>query len=1343
MTTRQEREFRSLSPEMFKVHELSFEQLLVWAQQFAQLLPFRDQNDQAAGNWGTMFEQNELVVCAMILSVDLKAHKRQFKQTGQLSQSTSIDYILQFYQLLERWYTYLPNSPEIAYQLRLTLLTEYQSTLAEPLKRLLNNMAQTVRPNTESFDSLWQLDRVDSELNVNAVATTNDIELSQHCFSKLSLAISRLQKQCRKLISESLSHQQHAPQLALYVSFLKLFERAQKQVNQFTRKHMLFYYQDVLKQSKKPIAESQVFLKLSQNPVSQSPAIIKGGEIFSPGNNSKFQRIDYQAAYSIEVTDAEVSQLFHLTFKRDHLVSPERETGFVSGVNGHRVHLDPSSCGSKLSAAQRSAFFANHKHSAQSDIQTIGMIIADPILATAEGQREFSLHFALKEVDGGLIYQQLAQINANHIENNAQDQSINHTLIQIFEQLLTTHKHTITAEFLGLSAQKLADTLSHEQRSQLLTQSTEQRFSTVYRYFFLALLSKIQASQTQFFRVFGQLICRHALHKDNWLTSDDIKIIRTKAEELKNNNQLDAISLETIENILSSSTTTLFYQLFQDIFELEITTEKGWMNISHAQTHPFNTERDGQMGFTLNWSLSHEFPATCVLAEESNNSQSFSHPALKMSLRTQTNCFPYSILRDFEFSQVQIESDVKEVTRLELFNQDGQADPSQPFFPFGTQPNDESYLVIASEEVARKNLKELTVNLDWADLPRGSDGFRQHYAQYPFNYNNGSFKVSTEVLSKGQWQSLTSHSQALFQPPNGPLEKRSQLHVSRIQNSYTPVTSTWSQTPFSPHSNIRNGLFKLQLIGPSVAFGHREFGPLFSQILTQNAKRKTVEPLPNAPYTPLVNRLSIDYKATTTIDPLTIEQTSQTQIIQLHPFGSEQIYPTKQHHHHRRPRLLANYCNDSHIFIGLTATDLSGYLNLFFLFAGNAKFLSPYPSTQYQWHYLVGNEWVELAASNLIHDTTQGFLTSGVVTLYIPDEIDTCHHIMPDGMYWLKVSTNVGIDRYPDCLHVATHVLRVNGLGSLLEEESDTLPPFSQWQHYPKQAELGQISQLTAIQYSQPEETDQQWRMRVSETLRHKGKAVTPWDYEHLVLENFTQVGAVNCFPCQTFDQRKPTPGHVLVTVTANQKPCQHAPCEPRELDSATLLSIRGFLASLSRKHAHIEVRNPGYETIQVRCRVRFREGVHHGIALRRLQYSIQQALCPWHENSLNQGLGWELSLTNLSAYIRCQNDVAAINDLSVIKISHDQKTHYGVEDSATTKHSIQPEYPWYMLIPAKQHYIQIDTDINIDTSINNSQPVPAGIGNLEIGEQFVITSSSSPITGSRTLTALSKGGKN
>ncbi|GMQ48608.1 hypothetical protein [Vibrio sp. 10N] len=1323
MTTQAERHNPALDNGFFQPHELSFEQLILWAKQFASLIPYRNEFDQQTGDWGALFEKNELVVCAAILSVDEKAWKQQFKQTQHGDVEQTLSFILSVFKQLEDWYHHLPTTPEVSYRLKFTLLNACQTQLRESFQQLYRVTPTQYHAQFVPFDAMWQL----SSPKATSGKTTV-YEEAQHCLSRILVVIASLKSECRKTFDVSLKHGEHPPQLALYLSFLKLFERAQARINTFSHRHLLFYYRDVLKQAPQQATQSPVFLKLSKSQASQKPVVIEQGHKFSPGNAPDFTPIIYHAAYGMSVTDAEVCNLFHFSLRRDPLISPEKELGLPSSVIGQRRSLDPEMAGHKKDEQSSFALFDSTKPlnvGVDSELQAMGLTVSDPIFAMAEGERSLSLFFELQEVGSSQLYQRLSLLSREDSDNNATtSDDTSDALIIIIKEILELQIPIFRDWQIHIDSTEIVNHIDETVLNKLLSMPAEAQLRALYRELYLALLSITsqalleqgvntngKGDKALLFRVIGQLIARQALYKQQWLSKEHITTVSTLIQSLVDAKLIDKTVHATLSRLLVHSNTQTFYELFEDAFNVEITTEGGWQHVNHAQLVPIEGSHNAQMGFALNVTLEPGFSAVKPIKPLKPNAQAQVYPALRLTLKPQCHCFLYAVLRDFELAEVVINCEVSGVSQLQLFNQDGQTDPSQPFYPFGAQPKDNAYLVIASRELAAKPIKSMCFHFDWADLPQSHDGFRAHYAEYPFDFNNHSFQISTQVLNNGRWGAIGPDMQPLFSPKYGQLERHHHVRVKSMQNSYLPNTQPWPIMPYSPQSPIRNGLFKLTLNEPDCAFGHNDYALLLTQTLSENVKTKKPKPLPNAPYTPLVDKLTISYRATKKVNLTDINDAQSCRIVHLHPFGESQVYPRIGNRRVHVARMLPQYSEDGHVLLGIRASDLSGYLNLYFLLAEESSLLTPFSSQDYQWYYLVDNIWMPLPAKNMIHDTTQGFLNSGVVTLDIPDAANTEHTVMPTGMYWLRVSTNKGLGQYPKCYHVATHVIQANPSDGL----SQATQPFAQWQHQPKLANLGTVAQLTPMAQWQASEGEREWITKTSELLRHKGKAESPWDYERIVLQHFPAIGAVDCFAGRQFDSDKPQPGHVLVTVLPNQLSCEHDPCERKNVSAADLLAIQTYLAGVSRPQTQIAVRNPGYEEIQVRCTVAFAEGVHHGLALRQLEYTITQALCPWHQGSLNKGLGWTLSLSKLTAFINQQPNVTHVSGLSVLKVTQDPNKEYELLDSARVDEPISAKLPWYLLISAKHHLIKLSSQPH------SVDPIPAGVGDLTIGEQFIL----------------------
>jgi len=98
------------------------------------------------------------------------------------------------------------------------------------------------------------------------------------------------------------------PHLTLFLSFLKLLQEAQKQLNTLTQRHLDFYYQEVLRMQKKPGVPDQVNMLLKpQNQVTQ--VMIPAGTSLNAGPDAIGKDRLYQTDEDLVVSQAQVEKL--------------------------------------------------------------------------------------------------------------------------------------------------------------------------------------------------------------------------------------------------------------------------------------------------------------------------------------------------------------------------------------------------------------------------------------------------------------------------------------------------------------------------------------------------------------------------------------------------------------------------------------------------------------------------------------------------------------------------------------------------------------------------------------------------------------------------------------------------------------------------------------------------------------------------------------------------------------------------------------------------------------------------------------------------------------------------
>jgi hypothetical protein len=501
---------------------------------------------------------------------------------------------------------------------------------------------------------------------------------------------------------------------------------------------------------------------------------------------------------------------------------------------------------------------------------------------------------------------------------------------------------------------------------------------------------------------------------------------------------------------------------------------------------------------------------------------------------------------------------------------------------------------------------------------------------------------------------------------------------------------------------------------------------LLSEALTFNARLKRAKlavPLPQEPYTPTVEQVSLDYVATQRISLKQIaEPSSSGQLFHLHPFG----YDTPR----ARPGmdgvpLLPRYFYDGNLFVGLSGSDPRGALSLYFhLRAESAAECWQAALPQPTWAVWCENTWHELETDRTLSDGTLGFLRNGIVVLDLPAGMTRDCPQLPGGLYWLRLSADGVLERLAGLYGVyaqAVTARRVHPRGA--NETSTPLPPAT------VRTPLHAIGGLRAIEQigpsfglSQPEAAEM-LRVRSAERLRHKDRASTPWDYERLLLDAFPNLFKVKCFvngeaPDAAIAGK---PGGVLIVVVPapRQGVLFHSTEAPR-FDAAVLEQMAVHVRVRSVPGIQIVVRNAVYERIQVRCSLRLARGVHPGAAIIRINQAIVEFLSPWHPEGCRAAFNWDVRAEAIEARLRELEEVEVVCAMSLLHIVRTDSNTYRLLDTARTRdghpvRQVRPVQPWSLPLPTPRHLIEL---IGVPSS-HGAQPT--GVGKLEVGGTFIV----------------------
>ena len=403
----------------------------------------------------------------------------------------------------------------------------------------------------------------------------------------------------------------------------------------------------------------------------------------------------------------------------------------------------------------------------------------------------------------------------------------------------------------------------------------------------------------------------------------------------------------------------------------------------------------------------------------------------------------------------------------------------------------------------------------------------------------------------------------------------------------------------------------------------------FVDVVGNLKERENQTSIPNEPWTPTIQNICIDYTACANKEDI--------ELIHLYPF--EGTY--KHEDIKSQPTLLPFFEDEGTLFIGFK--DLRPGYNLHLLLQlAEATADTEMDRALVQWAYLSNNQWQPLREGfEIISDETDGLTRSGIIKISIPSGISrTGNTIMPSDLYWIKAfvgnsSNATGAEIRPgkvkaicDALTLHPQAAKVtfsDRPNNFLERLEEPIPKESISKLLRPLAGVKKVTQPYESFGGRNPEKGTNFYQRVSEHLRHKGRAIAAFDYETLILDAFPEIFKVKCInhdlglSAREYKQDvELAPGFVTLAVIPDLK--KLAPgqgLEPRAPVSI-LENIRKYLKKRISPFIRLKVLNPRYEKIGIDITVKLREGRNEAYYSAKLKEELIQFLAPWivHKNS-------------------------------------------------------------------------------------------------------------------------------
>jgi len=1191
-TSRKSREIKALAPDYIVMDERSMQDMVVSTLDYSKTVNYFDNNNKLTGNWESFFLKDPIFIIAYIAKADLSGFKeendkifsRNVKNAQNISEAEISNISNNFSKLTE-----------IVHEWR-NLLTDsgYKGGLVAEIIQLDDDISKF-----QKLEKPKNFQDYNNEFNNIHARIFHFKETITEKFSK-----------------EIVVEHAHLPHIGLILTFFKLFEFAQEEINQLTKKHLDYYYRDILKEKQHSdnlqSHSAMIACRLKQgmdNLIIDKDATFNFD--FGGGYEGKFLARTSSQLNNAFITD--IKTIYKKTYEpfesRDGLDPFCYEVLFETDILKRLNTIKDNQADTDSFKEFPIAFGEENV-----DKSDIGFIISSPSLILEKGDQEIHLEFKLVK--------DVADNEPNIDKNNK------------FDQLL-------------------------DKEFELYLEERENNA------------------------------------KQNAKKGIQQKELTNQEKEIKNKN---------LKKIVEK-------KFFDQVFNIYITNEEGWKLIDYSRT--WKKEDILSIQIPLN-SINEQLVSFDPSLHNGNYDTEW--PCIKILLNNEATYHPYIFVKNWNIEYIRIVADVSGVSNLKLSNSNGEINNTIPFAPFGPIPQKGSFLRVQNPLILQKSLSSLELSIHWNGLPQIYDGFKKYYQEFYRDIENDSFKAyitHTRNLESDTYDSKHLKFN-LFESKDGYLKPNLEIPVSlgdiKLNNKIIQLEGNIVPNKTSLYLVLNN---------PDIAFGHNIFAQIYAKAAMQSSRlfKKSV-PLPNQPYTPLIDQLKLNYKNTVKENVLRKqdEESTNLKLFHLYPFGQETVFPGSV----KSPFFLfPQIVNKGNLFIGLQNLMPEEIVSIGFDLIPAVNFNTVTKTPKICWKFLNNNKW-ENFMENVLEDGTRGLIRSGIVKLKIPSTIQIDNTRLAHGKFWIKAEYDDRTELNSRVKHIFTQAVSVRSETILpkrlfTEKKAVKITPIGNRQ-------IENISAPIYLETDDSTENDMDFYTRISERLRHKNRGRTNWDIERIILEKFNRIEKVRVYGRNNYPNELVQGCTTQIVVVPKNISTNTTIAHGNKFDIDTLQEIKNYIKNYVSPFVKIEVCNPVFEELKVRCRIQFTDDLKSPILKTQLNQDLITFLSPESGESDSDSL-FEKSFTKTEIYkfIKARPYVKKIKKFSVIQLINVNKKHRIIDtednkdSSNDTRWRLRTISAYAILTSAPLHHIEIFNSQSEEDEIK-------GIGDIAIGSDFIIT---------------------
>lgn len=661
--------------------------------------------------------------------------------------------------------------------------------------------------------------------------------------------------------------------------------------------------------------------------------------------------------------------------------------------------------------------------------------------------------------------------------------------------------------------------------------------------------------------------------------------------------------------------------------------------------------------------------------------------------------------------KIELNVEVNQFKSFVLASDFGIIDVEKPFYPFSEFPKNGNGMILSSNEFFMKNKAVATLGIktliDGIDVLDGIIIAAEKGSILAQNANAVSRRsantISKDTASKDSAQKITQLNdftdQALQIGQSAQLEQS--VSASPTENNWINKKITiyylnngqWKEysDKLEPISNnyplqeyhfdevateeiISNGKFRIELDDPAYK------GEKYMQDYILASQNKNTITLP---YKPRIKEFVFNYKVSETINLTTRNnEKNPIEIFQVLPYGFSKKEKGVIH-------FSSLNTNQGFIYIGFDTIKPKDGLNfLLQLEEGTANPLLE-PAT-IRWHYLSNNNWQDFQ-ENELGDETYSLTQSGLVSITVPEFKANTNTTLSQDLFWVRLSVS---NIQAICKFFGVHVQAFKAV--LVDFENvgtqflENTPKETITKAYKAINGVKKIIQPYASFLGRVAEKDDALNTRTSERLRHKNRAITTWDYERIILEEFPEVYRLKALNHYRYDTKisNVSAGYVTLIPIAKASASENISWKPL-LSLNKMLLIKEHIYKKTSPHVRINVKPPRLEKVAVQFKVKFHfsEGMDTRLYIDQLKETINSYLSPWAYEEEDFNFANEIEFSSIIQLLDNQSYVDYVTDFKVNQYKLDENNEIA-GNAIQNLNKILPQSDFTLFIPTETHSI-------------------------------------------------------